>query len=404
MITYEEAQELVFREARVLGEEEVGLKEAFGRVLAKDLFAPHPLPPFDNSAMDGYALRSEDTYNYGKVFLTLVAEEAAGNFQNAPLSKGQAAKIMTGAPVPPGADAVIPREEVEESPTQIGVSRRVGKGENIRFAGEDVKEGELVLKKGSLITSPGIGLLAALGISKVKVYLRPKVGVVATGSELLEVDQPLKPGFIRDSNSYALQAQIASASAIPVNYGVVGDTLQETVEAVRKALSECDVVLTTGGVSMGDYDLVRDAFERLGARKIFWKVAQKPAKPLAFYAYEKDGRRAYLFGLPGNPGAVAVSFEEYVRPFLKLLCGRSDYKPEEIEAIMRHEVKKKKGRLNFLRVKVVYREGNFFAESVGAQGSGILKTLTQANGLALIPAEADYVPAGERVKVHLVEW
>lgn len=404
MITYEKAREMVFREARVLERVRVALTEAFGRVLSQDVIAPHSLPSFNNSAMDGYALRSEDTEDGRKVVLTLISEEAAGNFQHLPVGRGQAATIMTGAPIPPGADAVIPREEVEEGVPQIVVSRKVRQWENVRFQGEDVKEGEAVLERGTLITSPVVGLLAALGISQVEVYRQPVVGVLATGSELLEVDQPLKPGFIRNSNSYALQAQIASAKAIFVNLGVVGDKLEEMVATLKRALSQCDVILTTGGVSMGNYDLVKEAFEKLGARRVFWKVAQKPAKPLAFYVREEGEDKRYLFGLPGNPGAVAISFEEYVRPFLKLLSGRSDYQPVEVEAKMKHEVKKKKGRLNFLRVKLTYQDGEYLAESVGLQGSGVLKTLTRANGLALIPAEVEFVSAGEKVRVHLVEW
>ncbi len=403
MISYEEARNHVFKEARVLEEEKVALKKAYHRVLAENIVAPHSLPSFNNSAMDGYALRSEDTKDNQPVILELVSEEAAGNFQNLPVKKGQAAKIMTGAPVPPGADAVIPREEVDEKPSQIVVFRKVKKGENIRFKGEDVREGEIVLEKGSLITSPVVGLLAALGFSFVKVYRQPVVGVVATGSELLEIDQPLRPGFIRNSNSYALQAQIASTNSIPVDFGVVADDVEEMVVTLKKALKKCDVILTTGGVSMGDYDLVKEVFEKLGARRIFWKVAQKPAKPLTFYVKEEKKKR-YLFGLPGNPGAVAISFEEYVRPFLKLLSGRKDYLPIEIQAKMKHEVKKKKGRLNFLRVKLTYQNGEYLAESVGSQGSGVLKTLTRANGLALIPAEVEFVQPGDRVQVHLVEW
>ncbi len=404
MISYEEAQELTFKEAKVLEKVKVNLADAFGRVLSADIVAPHSLPSFNNSAMDGYALRSEDTEDGSKVVLELISEEAAGNFQHLPVNKGQAAMIMTGAPIPPGADAVIPREEVEESPTQIVISRKVKQGENVRFQGEDVKEGETVLERGTLINSPTVGLLAALGFYQVEVYRQPVVGVLATGSELLEVDQPLKPGFIRNSNTYALQAQIASAGANFVNLGVVSDKLEEMVTTLERALSQCDVILTTGGVSMGNYDLVKEAFEKLEARKVFWKVAQKPAKPLAFYVFERGDNRNYLFGLPGNPGAVAISFEEYVRPFLKLLSGRNDYRAVEIEAKMKHEVKKKRGRLNFLRVKLTYKDGEYLAESVGLQGSGILKTLTRTTGLALIPAEVDYVSAGEKVRVHLVEW
>jgi molybdopterin molybdotransferase len=354
--------------------------------------------------MDGFALRSEDVKGKPPFKLQILGEEPAGKVFEKEIFSGGAVKIMTGAPLPKGADAVIPVEEVKEEGKSIVIEREVKKWENVRFSGEDVKEGEVVIKKGEFLNSSRIGLLAALGYASIEVYARPQVGIIATGEELREVWEPLSFGVIRNSNTYALAAQVRTAGAVPVDFGRVGDELEKTVEVLKKALSVCEIVLTTGGVSVGQYDLVKEAFEKVGGRKVFWKVAQKPAKPLAFYLYEKGNEQRYLFGLPGNPGAVMISFEEYVRPLISLMMGRRDYLPEELEAKLLHDFKKKKGRLNFLRVRLKEKNGEIWVESVGGQGSGILKTLVQTEALALIPAEDDYLPAGTKVKVHLVRW
>jgi molybdopterin molybdotransferase len=403
MIDYEAARKAVFEAARPLGTEEVPLEEAFRRVLAADIVSPRNLPPFDNSAMDGYAVRSRDT-SAGTVSLRLAGEAPAGTVLSEPVAPGTAVKIMTGAPVPPGADAVIPREDVLESPVEIVVSRPVVSGANIRRAAEDIRKGESALEKGAFLNSAALGFLAALGIAKIPVSLRPAVAAITTGGEIRDVTETLDPGTIYDSNSHVLRAQIASAGARLSFAGRAGDDLGATVAVLRDALRTSQVVLTTGGVSMGDYDLVRDAFEAIGARRVFWKVAQKPGMPLAFYVLDgADGPR-WLFGLPGNPGAVMIMFEEYVRPFLGFLSGRTDSLPEELEVRLSREIKKKKGRHHFLRVKLSTRGGEVWAEETGGQGSGLLRSMVPVDALALVPAGAEFLPAGTTVKAHRVGW
>ncbi len=404
MISFEEAQKIVLKNVEPIGKEKVFLEEAFKRVLAEDIKASCSIPPFTNSAMDGFALRSNDTKKKLPVRLKIIGEEQAGKFINREINSGEAVQILTGAPLPPGGDAVIPQEEVKIEENSVVIEREVRKGENVRLTGEDVKEGEIVLEKGILLNSAHIGLLAALGKIEVEVYISPKVGIVATGEELKELGEALTPGSIRNSNTYALISQIKSAGGIPFNYGMVGDNPQKIRKIISDNIENCEVFLTTGGVSVGKYDYVKEAFEQMGAQKKFWKVAQKPAKPLAFYQLKQGNRYKYLFGLPGNPGAVMISFEEYVRPLLYLLLGRKDYLPREIEARLSHDYKKKKGRLNFLRVKLSFQDGEYWVEKAGPQGSGFLKTLANAQAIALIPANEEYMPAGTKVKVHLVEW
>jgi molybdopterin molybdotransferase len=404
MISYEEAQRMVFEEARTLGSEEVALDDSFRRVLAADILSPRALPPFDNSAMDGYAVRSADTSGGLPAVLSIAGEQPAGTARAVTFARGECVKIMTGAPVPRGADAVVPREDVEESGATIVVSRPIKPGENVRRRGEDIVEGETALTGGAFLNSPCIGFLAALGVAKVPVRIRPSVGVLTTGTEIRDVSEPLGPGAIYDSNSHALRAQIASAGAVLSFLGTTGDDLDGTVAKLREAAATSRVILTTGGVSMGDYDLVREAFERIGARRVFWKVAQKPGMPLAFSVLEDGEAPRYLFGLPGNPGAVMITFEEYVRPFLNLLSGRPDPLAADLEARLSREVRKKKGRLNFLRVRLSMKDGEWWAEGTGDQGSGILRTMVPADGLALVPAGAEFVPAGSKVIVHRIAW
>jgi molybdopterin molybdotransferase len=403
MIDYEAARKAVLEAARPLGTEEVRLEEAFRRVLAADIVSPRALPPFDNSAMDGYAVRSLDTAA-GTVTLRLAGEAPAGTVLSESVDSGTAVKIMTGALIPPGADAVIPREHVREGPDEIVVVRPVASGANIRRSGEDIRKGETALEKGALLNSAAVGFLAALGIAKVPVALRPSVAATTTGGEIRGVSEALDPGTIYDSNSHVLRAQIASAGARLSFAGTARDDLGATVAVLRDALRTSRIVLTTGGVSMGDYDLVRDAFEAIGARRVFWKVAQKPGMPLAFYVLDgADGPR-WFFGLPGNPGAVMILFEEYVRPFLGLLSGRTDFLPEELEVRLSRDIKKKKGRLHFLRVRLSMKSGEIWAEETGGQGSGLLRSMVPVDALALVPAEAEFLPAGSKVKAHRVGW
>jgi len=405
MISYEQARNLVMERARVLGKEEVVLAGALGRVAAAEIRSKIPVPPFRNSAVDGYAIRSEDTAGQaGPVRLKLQAEQPAGEYFRKRLSRGQTVKVMTGAPVPAGADSVVPVEEAEEKDGVIFIKHEFKAGENVREAGEDVKKGQVIIAAGTVLRAPHLGLLAACGVSRVKVYRRPKVAVLITGNELCRPGEKLVPGKIYDSNSIILEALLETSPAELVALRQVKDDFKSLTAALRAATGKADVIITSGGVSVGDYDLVKEAAKKLGAEEVFWKVAQKPAKPLAFYQLKKGKQAAWLFGLPGNPGAVIISFEEYVRPFIKKLSGWQDSWPREVEAALTVPYRKKRGRLNFVRVRLEQVEGTWRATPAGQQESGIISSLAETDGLALIPAEADFLPEGARVRVHLVEW
>ncbi len=407
MISYEKARQLVLSEARPGGKEKIKLEKALGLVAARDIIARFPLPPFTNSAVDGYALRSmetikEENFNY-PVSLKLLAQQRAGTYFSGRLKPGTALKVMTGSPIPKGADAVIPREEVEEKEGHIFIKRAVKAGENIRLAGEDVKKGQKIVDSGTVLRPAHLGLLAACGQYEVWVYRRPTVFVLVTGDELCPPGESLKKGMIYDSNSFLIRALVETTGARLMAVKRVKDHLTSLVAGLKEAVAKANIIITSGGVSVGDYDLVKVALEKIGAKCVFWKVAQKPAKPLAFYKLKQNKERAYFFGLPGNPGAVFVSFEEYVRPFIKKMMGRKDYLPQEIEATLTHPIKKKRGRLNFFRVKLQLEGGEWLATSAGAQESGILSSLKEIHGLALIPAETEFLEEGTKIKVHLIE-
>ncbi|MBC7350081.1 MAG: molybdopterin molybdotransferase MoeA [Candidatus Aminicenantes bacterium] len=405
MIPYEKARNLVMEKAQVLGKEKVKLLEALGSVAAEEVRSKISVPPFRNSAVDGYAVRSEDTVGEGRLTrLKLLAEQPAGDYYRKKLGRGQAVKVMTGAPVPAGADAVIPLEETEEDDDFVILKRQFRRGENVRAAGEDVAKGTVTIKKGMVLKPPHLGLLAACGFNKIMVYRKPRVVVLITGNELCRPGERLKPGKIYDSNSTILQALIKTSGAELLGLKWVRDELKSLVAALKSAARRADIIITSGGVSVGDYDLVKTAAWRTGAREVFWKVAQKPAKPLAFYELKKGRKSTWIFGLPGNPGAIMISFVEYVWPFIKKCSGLKDFWPREVEAELTAPYKKKRGRLNFVRVRLSQTGNVWQATPLGQQESGIISSLAQTDGLALIPAEADLMPEGTRVKVHLLDW
>ncbi len=405
MISFEEARRLVIEEARILGKERVSLDLAAGRVAAEEIRSRISVPPFRNSAVDGYAVRSEDTAaGPGQTRLKLLAEQPAGEYFRKILRAGQTVKVMTGAPVPAGAEAVVPVEEAKQLEGFVVISRAFKPGENVRQAGEDVVRGQVIIKPGTVLKAPQLGLLAACGVKSVPVYRQPKVAVLITGNELCRPGEKLRPGKIYDANSTILKTLVESSGAGLVSIKQVRDNLKSLLAAFNTSAGQADVVITSGGVSVGDYDQVKEAARRAGGREIFWQVAQKPAKPLAFYRLKIKRRPVWIFGLPGNPGAVMISFEEYVRPFIKKISGRIDFWPREVKASLSVPFKKKKGRLNFVRVKLEENLGRWQATPAGKQESGIISTLSETDGLALIPAGAEFLPAGTRVKVHLPEW
>lgn len=414
MISVEEALAKIINSIQILDSEGKPLLDCLGQVLAEDVYSPFDVPPHDNSAMDGYAVQSESitgaNYKNPKV-LRVVGEVAAGRVSDLKVGPGTAIRIMTGAFIPSGADVVVPFEDTDEidrkqaaiSKTEIGVRVSLAEGCNIRRRGEDIAQGELVLTKGKLLRPADIGVLASLGKSMVSVIRRPLVGILATGNEVVEINQPLLPGKIYNSNSYSLAAQVLRYGGIPELLGIAPDDVQQLTAAVRDGL-ECDILVTSGGVSLGDYDVVKQVLATEG-NVSFWTVRMKPGKPLAFGMFKRsDGKQIPHLGLPGNPVSSMITFEVFARPAILKMMGRSNLVKSNITAVMEDSVGNKDGRRIFARVVVTRRDGKYFAHITGPQGSGILSSMTKANGLAIIPENTKEVKPGAPVEVMMLDW
>ena len=383
MIPFEEAKKIVLDTVHVLDPEEKDILEAQGMVLSENIMADEDIPPFDNSAMDGYAVRSEDvrsTSQNNPVSLKIVGDLPAGNVSDRIIEEGTAARIMTGAPVPAGADAVIMQEDTEEGGDCVKPRRAVRKGENIRPRGEDIEKDEIVLKAGKLLKPADIGVLASLGIRKAKVIKRPRIGILTTGNEVVEIEEPLIGGKIRNSNKYSLLSLMRSYHIDAVDLGIAQDDAGEIEEKIRKGLNN-DILVTVGGVSVGKYDLVRTVLEKLGMETKFWKVAIKPGKPLLFGKLEKT----IVFGLPGNTVSCVVSSELFIRPAIQKMSGRKPSDIQWVEAGLTRDVKVKGDRAVFLTANTELHQGRYEATPTAKQGSGKLSTLSAANSLILIP-------------------
>ncbi len=401
MMPLEEAQARVNRDLAMLPTTDVAIAEALGMVLAETVVADEAIPPFANTAMDGFAVRAADTIGATKespVSLPVVGTIAAGSVAARPLEAGEAMRIMTGAPVPPGADAIIMVELTRPNGFDVDLLAEVPMGNHVRPAGDDIQKGTEILHPGTVIGPGHLGVLASLGRQTITVYRRPRVGVMSTGDELVEGDQPLEPGQIRDSNRVMLLALVAEAGLTPVDLGIVRDN-EDAIEAgLRSGAATCDAVLTSGGVSMGDFDYVKAVLTRLG--DFSWmQVAIKPAKPLVFGLL--DG--VPVFGLPGNPVSSLVSFELFARAGLRRMMGRLDAERPRVTAIadeplLRH----RDGKTHFTRVNVQRNdEGLWRARSSGGQGSHQLMAMATANGLAVVP-NGSGIEAGDEVEVILL--
>ena len=404
MLSVTEARERILSNFQTTAAESIPLIASANRVLAIDVSAAQDFPLFDNSAMDGFAIRSEDT-STSRVSLKVVADIPAGSTPKVTLQPGEAARIMTGAQVPAGANAVIPVEDTDfhnhaagtTAPEVISFERPVKAGENIRPRGMDIHAGEIVLKKGQTLKPQDLGLLAMLGFANVQVYKKPRIALLSSGDELLAVDAPLESGKIRDSNSYTLAASIESAGSEVIRLGVARDT-RESVEALfQKALSEnVDLILSSAGVSVGAFDYVKEVIEANGSLN-FWRVNMRPGKPLTFGKYfDKQ-----FIGLPGNPVSAFVGFEVFVRPVLERLSGKLESSRRRIKVRSAEEIESD-GRESYLRAKLREENGIQIAQLTGHQGSGNLLSLVQADALLIIPAGVKCVPAGQEVEALLL--
>lgn len=403
MLDLEVALARVLAAFKPLEEEQGPLIEALGQVLAEDVAAGMDIPPLANTAMDGYAVRCEDTGGARPDQprrLRVVADLAAGYVREELVQPGTAVRIMTGAPVPPGAEAVIPFEEVERDGDEILVFKRYPHNKNIRAAGEDVRKGQKVLQRGTVLRPQEIGMLAALGRSNAMVHRRPRVAILSTGDEVIGVDDPWQPGKIRDANSYSNAAQVVRYGGVPICLGIARDDVDELTEKIGVGLEQgVDLFLTSGGVSVGDFDVVKEVLSAEGEMN-FWRVRMKPGKPLAFGHIQG----VPMLGMPGNPVSAMISFEIFARPAILKMLGKTTWEKPTVEATLLDEIKRKDDRRHFLRVMLERRDGEYVAQLTGDQGSGILLSMVRAQGLAVIPEDVNRLPAGARVQVVMMDW
>lgn len=413
MISVEEALEEILSYFAVLEPEEKPVLDCLDQVLAEDIYSAIDIPPLDNSAMDGFAVRAADTRGAcesSPKILTVIDEVAAGSLAGREVEPGTAIRIMTGAPLPNGADSVVQFEDTDEvvrkssggNLSQIGILRQVGEGLNVRCKGEDIAGDSLILRKETVIHPSEIGILASLGHPTVLVIRRPVVSVLATGDELVEVGQPLPPGKIYNSNSYSIASQVLRYGGLPKILGIGRDSVYSLNEKLDEGL-DADMLITSGGVSLGDYDVVKNVLAERGEIAL-WTVCMKPGKPSAFGVIQNGEKRIPHLGLPGNPVSSMVTFEQFARPAILKMLGKKNFAKPWVQAIIKDDVRNTDGRRIFARVIVVKRGERYYAHLTGPQGSGILTSMARANGLAVIPENTKGVKAGDIVKVQMLNW
>jgi molybdopterin molybdotransferase len=409
MLSVKEAQQRILSHFKPLESTFVPLDAALGRILSQDIQSNHELPSFDNSSVDGFAVRTADLASAGKdnpVTLKVVADIPAGSVSELILSNGQAARIMTGAPVPAGADAVVMVEDTDSNhqavgsaaPTSVQVFTTIRPGESIRRRGTDISRGQVILAAGSSLRPQDIGMLAMLGIASVPVSIKPKVAILSSGDELVPVELPLQPGKIHDSNTHTLSALAQNAGCEVLRLGVAADRADEVKGLLDRAADLApDMIISSAGVSVGAFDYMRDVVESSGSLN-FWKVNMRPGKPLAFGSY----RDIPFFGLPGNPVSSFVNFLIFIQPALDLMKGTTSASRSRVKVVLREGIESD-GRESYLRARVTHENGRNLATLTGHQGSGNLFSLVQANALLIIPSGVKSCPPGSEVEAWILE-
>ncbi|MBE7533559.1 MAG: molybdopterin molybdotransferase MoeA [Chloroflexi bacterium] len=408
-LTVQEALTAVLAPLTILPPEPVALPDALGRVLAAPIIAQDNLPPFANSSMDGYAFIAADLVSATDdhpATLQVIGDIAAGSAPTIHITRGTAVRIMTGAPIPPGADAVIPVEDTNENwrdkarplPATIQINRPVKPGDYIRPPGGDIQAGQTVLQAGHIIRPQEIGLLAALGIAELLVVRRPLVGILATGDELIPITEPLQPGKIRNSNGYAQAAQVAALGAIPLSLGIARDSEADVRAKLQTGLDAgVDLFISSAGVSVGAYDVVKAVLEAEGNIG-FWRVRMRPGKPLAYGSY----KGVPYIGLPGNPVSAMVSFERFARAAILKMAGHTQLERLQVLAELQEEMESD-GRESYIRAIVTKHSNGYIATPTGSQDSHMLTSLVRANALLIIPEGVRHVPAGHMLTAWMLD-
>ena len=414
MLSVEEAFERVLASFGPLESLKSPLLDTLGQVLAANVTSPIDLPPLANSAMDGYAVIGEDIKGASPASareLQVIGLVAAGQISTHRVAPGTAIRIMTGAPIPDGADTVVPFEETDEvhrrqaglSLDRIAIQSGLPKGSNLRPAGEDVRRGELVLEEGTVIRAAEVGVLASLGLEVAQVIRRPLVAILATGDELVAAGQPLEGGKIYDSNSFSLAASVKACGGLPNVLGIARDNLEDLHQKLEEATNS-DLIITSAGVSKGDYDIVKDVLTGKGDIN-FWSVRMRPAKPLAFGHLRRQGRAPVpLLGLPGNPVSAMVAFEMFARPAIRTMLGRRRLARPVVDGVLAGPIYNNDGRRVYARVEVARRDGIYYATPTGPQGSNILTSMARANALAICPEDVTSKETGEEVRIIMLDW
>lgn len=401
MISVEEARAIILSKIERLESEEVPILEALGRVLDEDVYAEADIPPFNNSAMDGYALRAEDTRGAGPdnpVELRVLGDVAAGSVPDKAIGPGEAIRIMTGAQMPEGADSVVMVECTKKTDGGVLIYEEAAAGQHLRYAGEDIRSGEVAIERGKKLGPGDIGVMASVGKATARVIRRPKVAIITTGDELVDLGEPLVPGKIRNSNGYAIAAQALELGCVPLMLGIAKDTREHLMQKVEEGVAQADLIVTTGGVSVGDYDFVKDILDAAG-EMVFWQVKMKPGKPLAFGVIQGKP----VIGLPGYPTSSMISFEQFARPALLKMAGHTRLLRVTVEAIAEDTIKNKSGRRNLIRIIARREDGVIKARLSGSQKSGSLKPMSLANGIMIVPEEVEVVKPGDKMQVELFE-
>jgi molybdopterin molybdotransferase len=401
LLSVEEGLERALAPIEKLGDERVDLLSALGRVIAEDIYAPGDVPAYANSAMDGYAVRAIDTAGADQdspATLTVIEDLPAGYVAKSRIGPGQAIRIMTGAPIPDGADAVIMVEVTESSGDQVRIYESARVGQHVRSRGEDVHTGELLIRTGTELGAAEVGVLASSQRPFVRVMRRPLVAIVSTGDELVEIDEPLQPGKVVNANSYSLAALVRAAGGVPIVQGIARDSESEIRASIESALA-ADFIISSGGVSVGDYDYVKQVLNSLGAEIKFWRVSMKPGKPIAFGML----RGKPFFGLPGNTVSSMLSFLLFVRPALRKAMGiPPPFTHAEISVLLDSDANSKGDRRTYLRAAIRYQDGQFYARLAPRQGSGVLSSMLGANGLVIMPEGVTAMRKGEPARALVI--